>query len=63
MKIAVASDLHLEFGDLDFENTNNAEVLILSGDICTVSDLVQVPRPDLTLVANYRSISRILPTM
>ena len=55
MKIAVASDLHLEFGDLDFENTNNSEVLILSGDICTVSDLVQVPQPDLTLVANYRS--------
>jgi len=43
MKIAVASDLHLEFGDLDFENTNHAQVLILSGDICTVSDLVQVP--------------------
>lgn len=55
MKIAVASDLHLEFGDLDFENTNNAEVLILSGDICTVSDLVRVPNPDLTFFANYRS--------
>ena len=55
MKIAVASDLHLEFGDLDFENTNHAQVLILSGDICTVSDLVQVPNPDLTLFANYRS--------
>ena len=55
MKIAVASDLHLEFGDLDFENTNHAQVLILSGDICTASDLVQVPNPDLTLFANYRS--------
>ena len=46
MKIAVASDLHLEFGDLDFENTNNAEVLILSGDICVARDLFQVSHPD-----------------
>ena len=34
MKIALASDLHLEFGDVDFENTENADVLVLSGDIC-----------------------------
>ena len=39
MKIAVVSDIHLEFGDLDFENTEGAEVLILSGDICVASDL------------------------
>jgi predicted phosphodiesterase len=39
MKIAVASDIHLEFGDLDFENTDGAEVLILSGDICVANDL------------------------
>jgi predicted phosphodiesterase len=39
MKIAVASDLHLEFGDLDIANTDNAEVLILSGDICVAADL------------------------
>lgn len=39
MKIAIASDLHLEFGDLDFENSENAEVLILSGDILVVEDL------------------------
>ena len=38
MKIAVASDLHLEFGDLDFENTDHADVLILSGDILVVED-------------------------
>lgn len=34
MKIAVCSDLHLEFGDLVLENTENADVLILAGDIC-----------------------------
>ena len=39
MKIAVASDIHLEFGDLDIVNTDNAEVLILSGDICVAADL------------------------
>ena len=39
MKIAVASDLHLEFGDCEFQNTENAEVLILSGDILVVDDL------------------------
>jgi Icc-related predicted phosphoesterase len=39
MKIAVASDLHLEFGDLEISNDNNADVLILSGDICVAADL------------------------
>ena len=39
MKIAICSDVHLEFGQLDLQNTQNAEVLILSGDICTAVDL------------------------
>jgi predicted phosphodiesterase len=39
MKIAVASDVHLEFGDLDIVNTDDARVLILSGDICVAADL------------------------
>lgn len=43
MKIAVASDLHLEFGDLNVQNTDSADVLILSGDICVAADL---GRPD-----------------
>jgi hypothetical protein len=30
MKIALVSDVHLEFGDLDFDNTDSAEVLILT---------------------------------
>ena len=36
MRIALASDLHLEFGDINLKNDGNADVLILSGDICTV---------------------------
>jgi hypothetical protein len=39
MKIAVTSDVHLEFGDLDIQNDQNADVLILSGDICVAADL------------------------
>jgi len=39
MKIALASDVHLEFGDINLQNTENADVLILSGDICVASDL------------------------
>lgn len=33
MKVAFASDLHLEFGDIELKNTENADVLILAGDI------------------------------
>lgn len=36
MKIAIASDLHLEFADITLTNTKNADVLVLAGDICTV---------------------------
>jgi predicted phosphodiesterase len=39
MKIALASDVHLEFGPLELHNTDNADVLILSGDICVARDL------------------------
>ena len=39
MKIALCSDLHLEFQDIDLQNTEGAEVLILSGDIMIAEDL------------------------
>jgi predicted phosphodiesterase len=39
MKIALCSDLHLEFGPISLQNTENAEVLILSGDIIVADDL------------------------
>ena len=41
MKIALASDVHLEFGDLDFDNDSGADVLILGGDICVAADMAQ----------------------
>jgi predicted phosphodiesterase len=41
MKIALASDLHLEFGTISLENTENADVLILSGDILVEKELLE----------------------
>jgi Icc-related predicted phosphoesterase len=39
MKIALASDLHLEFGPLELKNDESADVLVLSGDILVERDL------------------------
>lgn len=39
MKIAVCSDLHLEFGGITLKNEDNVNVLILSGDILVERDL------------------------
>jgi len=39
MKIAVCSDLHLEFGGISLENKDNADVLVLSGDICVAKEV------------------------
>jgi Icc-related predicted phosphoesterase len=39
MKITPVSDLHLEFGDLELENTQDADLLILGGDILIAQDL------------------------
>ena len=41
MKIAYCSDLHCEFGDINIKNEENAEVLILSGDICTAKFFIK----------------------
>jgi Icc-related predicted phosphoesterase len=43
MKIQLASDLHLEFADVDIKNTTGADVLILSGDILVADDLRNQP--------------------
>ena len=51
MKIAVCSDLHLEFGDLELENTAGADVLILGGDIFIASELRDFMYDDSDLVS------------
>ena len=38
MKIALTSDVHLEFGPMEIKNEENADVLILSGDIYVAND-------------------------
>ncbi len=47
MKIALCSDLHLEFEDIYLPNKENADVLILSGDIMIAQDLHDHPEPDI----------------
>ena len=43
MIIALCSDLHLEFSDIELKNTGNADVLILSGDIVVAHSLHDHP--------------------
>ena len=52
MKIALASDIHLEFGDLILKNEENADVLVLSGDICTASQFKNKPKERM-IVKNF----------
>ena len=47
MKIAVCSDVHLEFGPITLENPGNVEVLILSGDILVERDLDEYNLPQI----------------
>jgi len=46
VKIAVASDLHLEIAKLDLQNTVGADVLVLAGDILVANDLHDHPKPE-----------------
>jgi Icc-related predicted phosphoesterase len=39
VKIALASDLHVEFGNIDLINEQGADLLILAGDIVMLKDL------------------------
>jgi predicted phosphodiesterase len=58
MKIAVCSDLHLEFGTVELKNENNIDVLILSGDILVERDLDMYDRRQDELgFARNRSLS------
>ena len=52
MKIAVCSDLHLEFEDINLVNTEDAEILILSGDIMIAEDLHSHPETSYGMYSN-----------
>lgn len=55
MKIAITSDVHLEFGDLDLQNDENADVLVLGGDIFVAADLGNFRYEDGMIVAAMQS--------
>jgi Icc-related predicted phosphoesterase len=57
MKVALASDLHLEFGDIVLKNTEKADVLILSGDILIAENLHNFPENE-TLEINIPNLSK-----
>ena len=52
MKIAVCSDLHLEFEDIILKNEENADVLILGGDIMIAEDLHNHPETSYNMYSN-----------
>jgi hypothetical protein len=56
MKIAVCSDLHLEFGPIELKNPGGVEVLILSGDIFVERDLMD---RDPTGILDFRKSNMI----
>ena len=56
MKIAVCSDLHLEFGPIELKNPGGVEVLILSGDIFVEKDLMD---RDPTGILDFRKSNMI----
>jgi hypothetical protein len=62
MKLALASDLHLEFGDINLTNDEGADVLILSGDILIAQDLHDHPESpsaiDQAMMANGQGLGR-----
>jgi predicted phosphodiesterase len=59
MKIAVCSDLHLEFGDIDFANDQNADVLILGGDNFVAEDIKNFSRGVFAISGNKSAFSSI----
>lgn len=64
MKIQLVSDLHIEFSSIDIVNKNNADVLILSGDIINLTDLTQNPKKYLkffdNISKNYQHIIYVM---
>jgi hypothetical protein len=58
MKIALASDLHLEFGDLYLNNDHDVDVLILGGDIFVVNDLYAFVEDDSAALIPATSVQK-----
>lgn len=56
-KLAICSDLHLEFADINLQNTENADVLILAGDIMVAQDLHDFPEQNVRTAAMLEMLS------
>jgi len=54
-KIALCSDLHLEFRNITLSNTEKAKVLILSGDICVAHSLHEHPTSENALTDDIKT--------
>jgi Icc-related predicted phosphoesterase len=50
-KIALASDLHLEFADINLQNHDDCDILVLAGDIMISADLHDHPKPHVPYAA------------
>jgi Icc-related predicted phosphoesterase len=61
MKLAIASDLHVEFGDIDLVNEQGADVLILAGDIVQLKDLEKVSEWGERSRGFFRRVSSAFP--
>jgi Icc-related predicted phosphoesterase len=58
MRIKLVSDLHLEFSDINIQNSNNYDVLILSGDIMIAADLHDHSEESVRVAAMIESLGR-----
>ena len=58
-KITVMSDLHLEFSFFDIRNTQNADILVLSGDILIAEDLHDYAKDSAFISLNQSSQRQI----
>ena len=61
MKVALASDIHLEFGPIELENTQSADVLILAGDICQAVDVNNETTMGRTCRTFFQQVSERFP--
>ena len=61
MKVALASDIHLEFGSTELANTESADVLILAGDICQAVDVNNETSMGRTCRTFFRQVSERFP--
>ena len=61
MKLALASDIHLEFGPIELANTESADVLILAGDICQAVDVNNETPMGKTCQTFFEQVSACFP--